>query len=138
MPFTPGNVVEMMSADVPTATAVRRMQNAALERALLRGDHDGRYVTFAGALEHLRQAAAERGSDGLLASLVTCTALANSAELSPEMVDPWTPDVADDETRVEGAILAHRRFDIDLDRAARLAGRSTADFESVLQERDAD
>lgn len=125
-----------MSGEVPTATAVRRMQNAALERALLRGDHDGRYVTFAGALEQLRREATEREADGLLAPLFTCTALANSGDLSPDRVDPWLPDSSDGETRIEGAILAYRRFDIDIDQAARLAARSTADFESILHERD--
>lgn len=138
MPFTVETNPQSMSAEVSTATAIRRIQNAALERALLQGDHDGRYVRFAGTLEELRQNAARCEAEGLFAPLFACTALAGGGELSPELVDPWTPSVSDDDTRLEGAILAYRRFDIELGRGARLAGRSTADFEAVLRNRDSE
>jgi hypothetical protein len=103
------------------------MQDAALEHALLATSETGRYVTYAGRLEPLRRDA--DGESGLFAPLLASSLLV-AGERSHGAA--WTPSLDSDADRVEGAILAYRRFDITLDRAARLAGRSREDFATLV------
>lgn len=124
-----------MDTDGSAARALRRVQDAALQRALLDADNPVKYVSFAGALEIVRRDAAERDVEGLITPLLAATLLARAGDAAAETAAPWSPSLDRDADRVDGAVLAYLRFDLDLDRAARLAGRSRADFESILERR---
>lgn len=121
-----------MPVDVETASVVRTVQDAALERALLDEADTARYVAFAGRLESLRRDADDADRAGFLTPLLTASLLARTA---PPPREASAPSDGAHTSRVEGAVLAYRRFDIDVARAARLAGRSREDFEALLDQR---
>lgn len=125
-----------MDTGISAAGVLRRVQDAAIQRALLDEADSDRHLAFVGALETVRRDAAERDVEGLVVPLLASTASARADGAVAGAAAAWSPSPDRDADRVGGAILAYRRFDLDVDRAARLAGRSRADFESLLERRD--
>jgi hypothetical protein len=121
--------------------AVDAMQEAALERAVVDGSGAKAHLAFAGALEGTRPVPA--GADPLLLGSVLAVAIESryGTEIEVESVRTGVPLDADpvrspfgpDGRRrpvVEGALLAHDRYDLSAESAAALADLTVEDFEA--------
>lgn len=137
---------------------LRRVQNAALRRALTDASVAVRHLVFAGALETARRPADraedddDAVADALLASLLVHYGVdlsltgpggdadgrraplgesdTRSAPATPTPPEP-TIDTRTD-PRAVGAALVHARFDVGLDRAAALAAMSVGEVERAF------
>lgn len=151
-----------MFDDAPdTDRSLRAVQNAALERALAESPPPSEYVALAGALEAARStdedgddsrgprsgvspsvgAVAESvpAGDALdLAAILCCLLAVRGLDADRDRRPSFAPSAADQSPQLTGAILAHERFDLPLERAAGLAGRRPDDFASELARLDAD
>jgi hypothetical protein len=108
---------------------LRAVQRAAVERAVL-GDDAPEHLALAGAVE-----AASSAGDAPLPALAAVAAVAglrvrpresddrpSAPEPLPSPTSPPSPGPpARSRLRRDGAVVAHRRFDVPLDRAAALA-----------------
>ena len=150
-----------MFDDAPDADrSLRAVQNAALERALSKSPPPSEYVALAGALEAARSTA-EDGDDSRgtrsgvspsvgpvtesepagaldLAAILCCLLAVRGLDADRDRRPNFAPSAADQSPQLTGAILAHERFDLPLDRSAELAGRRPDDFASELARLDAD
>jgi hypothetical protein len=129
------------------------VQRAALDRARLEGTDAAAHLTLVGALETARETAHSDGRAGPPLPGLVCLVAAVSvrglreAPSSPAPLDgPQSPQLtpgptglaADDELRLDGAVVACRRFDVPVDRAAALAAVPVTELEAHLAAADAD
>jgi hypothetical protein len=116
-----------MSGDPHALAAVQR---AAVERAVL-GDDAARHLALVGAIETARLADDDPPLPVLAAVAAVAGLRARGRRLDehppgpgplPSPPSPPFPGASDDSRlRRDGAVVAHRRFDVPLDRAAALA-----------------
>jgi hypothetical protein len=122
-----------------TAASLRTIQRAAIDRAVT-GDADpARQIAFAGALEAARD---ERGPGDVLGAALVSTVAARALDAHERRprtdASPWTPRAGTepDPWLVEGAVLAHRLTDLDVEAVARLADLPVAELETALADRE--
>jgi hypothetical protein len=125
-------------------SALSAVQRAALDRAQVDGVEATQYLQLVGALETAREAAGTVDASGTplpgLACLVSLAAVYTQHTDAPTSGTPPSPpeppafdDAAvSDDLRVDGAVVAHRRFDVSVGRAAAMAAIPTVELEARL------
>lgn len=132
---------------VDEESTLAAVQRAALDRARVEGTDAAAHMTLVGAIETARDTTSldDRSSPPLpgLVCLVAAVAVRGLREppTEPAPLDgpqspPSTPSptglAADDELRLDGAVVACRRFDVPIDRAAALAAVPVTELEAHI------